>query len=650
MSAKSKMTMLLELSDKMFNNKLAKMQSNWSKGVDKMKMKYQELIDQVPMLGRAMELIKNPWVGLMAGGIAFLAFTGKAVAATERFDSAFLPIKQLNLDKSAGEMDRYRSKIRDAAFEVGLNLEASTNAMYDLQSATGLFGNDAIAVFTKVGRYSKATGANINDAMNSTTKAMKAFGLGVNDIDKLLESNAKTVQVGITTFDELARVQTEYAGATSAAGQSVDVGNKVFAMFTSIAKSSDIAANMTKTFFQGLGQQAENVKKYLNVDVFDVNGNMRDADKLLMDINDKFKTMSDEQITKAINQIGGPEGLRAAFAKVKTGAEDMIDTFAAFDSSAFSLEEAVKNAEGDFTKMKQIFFDRIEILMTKWGEKIIPMLAGIFDTMTPVLEWLYKNIDWLLPVFGTFIGLLIAVKIAMWAFNAAVMANPIGLIIAAVGALIALVVVAIKNFDTWGSVILMMMGPLGFLISIIKNIADHWDSIVEAFKSDGIIGGLKRIHQVILDTLLKPVSWLLGKVAELTGWEWAKNAEDGIMQMREKMNTVTDKERKARSGESDEDERSSNPLPYDKANPLLDDKGNPLLEGNKTPNGDLLAAQVGNVTGDAKQTRNVTVNIEALAKDSFIMRKDATEGMTLQDVEDWFNESMMRVVRSIETS
>src|SRR5690606_36583605 len=123
--------------------------------------------------------------------------------------------------------------------------------IHDLQSATGVYGDDAIAIFKKGGQYSLATGADVNDSMNATTKAMKAFGMKVEDIDKLLESNAKAVQVGITTFDELAKVQTVYAGATASAGQSVDVGNKVFAMFTSIAKSGDLAANMTKTFFQG---------------------------------------------------------------------------------------------------------------------------------------------------------------------------------------------------------------------------------------------------------------------------------------------------------------------------------------------------------------------------------------------------------------
>ncbi|MCG8253228.1 phage tail tape measure protein, partial [Tenacibaculum finnmarkense] len=408
--ATSKMTMLLDLSTKLFGGKLQKLQSKFDKfgtkvggKIDKLRLKYQGFIDQIPGVGRAMDLLKNPMalatVGILGVGIAFGALATKGVQAAEKFDTAFLPIKQLNLDKSKVELDSYRSKIRDAAFDIGTNLGDSTNAMYDLQSATGLYGKDAIDVFKKVGRYSQATGADLGDSMNSTTKAMKAFGIGVDGIDALLASNAKTVQTGIVTFDELAKVQTEYAGATSAAGQSVDVGNKVFAMFTSISKNADIAAGQTKNFFDGLGARGAQIKKELDIDVFGVDGKMKDADKLLIDISQKFKNMTDKEITDTINKIGGPEGLRTALAKVKTGADDMVKTFNAFDSSKFSLKDALKNAEGDFGQMKELFGNRLEMVFSKIGEKIIPILASIFGYLARVLNFMYKNFNSLETVF-----------------------------------------------------------------------------------------------------------------------------------------------------------------------------------------------------------------------------------------------------------
>lgn len=657
MAASAKLTMLLDLSNKLFNNKFSKMRKKFNKGLDKMKLKYQSLVNEVPMLGRALELATNPLALVAAGMIALGTVTAKGVNAAEKFDSAFLPIRQLNLDKSKTEIDNYRGGIRNAAFEIGSNLADSTNAMYDLQSATGLYGNDAISVFKKVGRYSKATGANINDAMNSTTKSMKAFGLGVNDIDNLLESNAKTVQVGITTFDELARVQTEYAGATSAAGQSVDTGNKIFAMFTSISKSSDIAANQTKTFFQSLGAQSKNIQKYLNIDVFDADGKMKDADKLLVQIGDKFKKMSDKDITSVINKIGGAEGLRTALSKVKTGAEDMINTFNAFDSSAFSLKAALENAEGDFGKMKELFNNRLEIVFSKLGEKVIPLLAGVFDMLAPALEFVYNNFDDLTTLITTalpiYTGLMVFLKIqkafqvaaaatkgltaAQWLLNIAMDANPVGLIVLGITALVTLIVFAIKKFDDWGSVVLNMLGPFGMLINVFVLLKRNWDSIVTAFKSDGIIGGLKRIGIVILDVLMHPIQRILGWVAKLTGADWAKNAKNQVEQFRSKLELITPDEKKSQ----EKAKENKNGGLYEGKKKTDDPKKDPSTN---------LSDNINKVTGDAKKVRNITITIDALNKGGINVRGSETKGLTLNDVENWFNESMMRTIRNAETS
>lgn len=401
MASNAKLTLLIDLTDKL-SSKLGKVEGKLTKFQTKMQGKLNNLSNKIgKKIGLSGQNVQRAFKGMAIAGVSALSVLAyKSVGASEQFNKAFLNIRQLNLDKSKTELDSYRDKIREAAFETGTNLNESTKAVYDLQSATGLYGDKAIDVFKKVGQYSVATGADLGDAMNATTKAMKAFGFGVEDIDKLLESNAKTVQTGITTFDELAKVQTEYAGAASAAGQGIDAANKVFAMFTSVAKNSDVGATLAKTFFQGLGQQADKIESTLGVKVFDEKGSMRQADTILKDISSQFKGMTDKEITQAINAIGGPEGLRGALAKVKTGAEDMISTFNNFDSSTFNLKDALDNAKGDLSKMKELFFNRFNVLMTKIGDVFLPIVLKFFNALNPALDWLNRNIKWVLPVLG----------------------------------------------------------------------------------------------------------------------------------------------------------------------------------------------------------------------------------------------------------
>ncbi len=647
MAAKSKLTMLIELHDKL-TKPFQKMQNKFQKGIDKMRMKFSSLISEVPLLGRALDMLHNPLILATAGVLALGSVAVKGVNAAEKFDHAFLNIRNLNLDKGKGELDAFRSKIRDAAYETGTNLEKSTNAIYDLQSATGLYGDDAIDVFKKVGRYSIATGADVNDAMNSTTKAMKAFGLAVGDIDTLLESNAKTVQTGITTFDELAKVQTEYAGMAASAGQGIDQANKVFAMFTSVAKNSDVGANMTKTFFQGLGQQADKFKGVLNVDVFDKNGMMHDADKILKDISGKFKTMNDQEITEAINKIGGPEGLQGALAKVKTGADDMISTFDAFDSSQFSLKDALKNAQGDFTTMKEIFSNRLEMIFTKIGEKLIPALAGLLDTLTPVLDYLYQNMEWILPAFGSLVGLLGAAKIAMIAFNNVTKANVLIFIISlAIAGLIALS----KKTQGWSklwdnvtkfagavwngftaSLKLAWLDTQNLLLNGIDKLMIAWYKVKSLWDEDAAQQGLAKMKSQS-DQRLAEIKEQQKKVAGYSA--------EALQAFNDAMLSVTWKsDKEQEEGKAEKPKKSL-------YGSLLGNNNNNATTQNGAGK---LAKGIGNVTGAAKQVRNVTVNIEALNKGGINLKDGATEGLTLQDVEDWFSNSMMKIVRSAELS
>lgn len=167
-------------------------------------------------------------------------------------------------------------------------------------------------------------------------------------------------------------------------------------------------------------------------------------------------------------------------------------------------------------------------------------LFGTFPVLKSTRKWLETIVAKKIAAFWTK-----AVTVAQWAWNAALSANPIGLVIAAIAVLIGLIVVAINKFDSWGSTMLLLLGPIGMVVSAVMMIKRHWDSIVDAFQSDGIIGGLKRIGLVLLDVLMHPLQRILGWVAELTGWDWAKNAAGSVEEFRKNMNLISTSEKEA---------------------------------------------------------------------------------------------------------
>jgi hypothetical protein len=117
---------------------------------------------------------------------------------------------------------------------------------------------------------------------------------------------------------------------------------------------------------------------------------------------------------------------------------------------------------------------------------------------------------------------------AQWLMNAAMSANPIGLVIAAIAALIVIMILLIKNWDKITAaiknntekalfLISIFTGPFGYIISIIKELITNWSRVTEAFEEGGILKAILKIGQVILSGILAPVQGLLEILSHIPG-------------------------------------------------------------------------------------------------------------------------------------
>lgn len=190
-----------------------------------------------------------------------------------------------------------------------------------------------------------------------------------------------------------------------------------------------------------------------------------------------------------------------------------------------------------------------------------------------------------------------------WLLNVAMNANPIGLIVLGIFALIGVITAVIVKYDEWGAALSLVMGPLGWIINLIQSFRRHWDSIVEAFQSDGIIGGIKRIGLVMLDALLMPLQQLLGLIAKIPGMKGiAGAATDWIQGQREALNLASP-EKKSETTETKG--KGVNDL-LQKSPDTLDGKDQSKDKGANEKKGDGL--DVGSGSGGIKQI-TMTLNI-----------------------------------------
>ena len=186
----------------------------------------------------------------------------------------------------------------------------------------------------------------------------------------------------------------------------------------------------------------------------------------------------------------------------------------------------------------------------------VNMIAMFASGLQSIAGWMQQNMP-IVVGFASAIGILTVaingatiaaraaqIATAAWSaaqavLNAIMTANPIGLIIAACAALIGIVVQVIRKWDEWGAAFSLILGPLGLLISMVQSFRRNWDSVVKAFKADGILGGLKRIGQVMLDAVLAPIQQLLELLSNIPGLgHLAGKGAQKIASLRASMNTL----------------------------------------------------------------------------------------------------------------
>lgn len=171
------------------------------------------------------------------------------------------------------------------------------------------------------------------------------------------------------------------------------------------------------------------------------------------------------------------------------------------------------------------------------GQNILAMRAYIIASKAKTV-WTWLNNTSLAALLGT----TLTATAAQWGLNAAMLANPIGLVVLAIFALIAAVVAIIYYYDEFGAALSFLLGPLGMVINLIMSVKRNWDNIVAAFENEGILAGLKMIGATILDMILYPLQQVLEIAAKLPGFlggNLAADAAGNIENMRRNMGVST---------------------------------------------------------------------------------------------------------------
>lgn len=360
---------------------------------------FKEAADEIPGFNRGMALLSNP-ILLGAGAAVGLAVgIRQATQEAEKFNSNFRELANLNLDKSHAELNGLKNLVRDVAFDKGFDQNLTSRAFYDVQSVTGKYGGEVARIVEQQGEFANLMKADFNSWIEGTGKAMANYGFGADKLKEFNRSAYATVKVGSITFDQLAKVQSAYAGAAASAGQSFNAANKMLTVFTLKTKSADEAATLTKSLFNDFTKQTtiEALKK-VGINIYDSSGKIKQADKLMVELNSKFKQLgsNDKNIIALKNQFSGSEGLISFVQAATDQSGGLLRTLNDFDATELGLNKALELARKDTDYINSQLKNRTKILMGEIGEAWLPIKEKLATLGLGAIEGLKET------VFGSF--------------------------------------------------------------------------------------------------------------------------------------------------------------------------------------------------------------------------------------------------------
>lgn len=536
--------------------------------------------------GAALAGIALVGVGIGVATKQFIDYDAAVTGATAKFkDLDITSVDYKDNLKAVGKV------ARDVAAITEFNAVDTAGAL-DKMAMAGLTSKQSMALLAGTTNLATAAGADLTTAVDIATDALGAFGLMTED-EKALEGNlnrlsdvmAKTTNMfntDISGFFESAKMG---AATFTSTGQSLeDFSAMVGVMASSGIKGSESGTQL-RNMMLSLASPSKTAAMALDrmgIKTTDAQGNFLNIIDILAQFEKGMKGMGDAEKAAALTDIfgkrtvtgvtlllaEGTEGLKKYSKELQNAGGTAANVAAAMRGSLANRIEVLKSA------LTELGFKFVDAFASKGGKaienltatitnfdpaSIIDFLTTAFTVISKIVGVLWKMriiiislaIAWgvykvamiAAVVISNIMGMVQAVQTLMSAqqgmnvvqaiFNVLLTANPVGVIIVAIAALIAIIILCVKHWDDitaamarcWDwvkknqeavlGIIAVFTGPFGFIISIVREFWNEWDRITQAFTNGGIIAGLKQIGATILSALLAPlrgVFELLGKI------------------------------------------------------------------------------------------------------------------------------------------
>ena len=269
--------------------------------------------------------------------------------------------------------------LKSISLQTGESLEVLGQTVYDAMSAGVQPTEDMAEVLQVVSASSKLAKAGFTDtntAMKASLSVINAYGMDIENINKVSDVLLNTQNLGVTTVGELSNALSKVTPVASAFGVSIENVTSALALMTKQGTNTEVASTGLSAILSELGKSgttaSENLQKAsLSAGLTETSfKGLLFSGKSLGDILDIMADYAEQNNLSLVDMFSSIEAGKSALQITNAGAEQ-------FNKTLDSMETATGLVSESFEKMvtpSQRLDSAIATLKTTMGEKFKPAI------------------------------------------------------------------------------------------------------------------------------------------------------------------------------------------------------------------------------------------------------------------------------------
>lgn len=278
-----------------------------------------------------------------------------------------------NAAKEAGSSTRY------SASEAGQALNYLALAGYDAEQA--------VETLPKVLNLAAAGGMELATTSDLVTDAMSALQMDTSELDAFIDQLAKTSQKSNTSVQQLGEAILVCAGTATSTGQELTTVNTALGVLADNGIKGAEGGTKLRNVMLSLSSPTDKAAlqlESLGVSIYDADGNMRQLEGIISDLNSSLGSLSQEERTNAIGNI---------FNKADLGAVNAL--LGATTGGISDISSALSDCGVDWSKYSDKVWAAADGAVNGVIDELIYNLQELGTSAEDLQEYLYYeyNID-----------------------------------------------------------------------------------------------------------------------------------------------------------------------------------------------------------------------------------------------------------------